>query len=89
MKVVKLDRRFRQYKQHGHVVGVRCDNWAKEGQHLEQLCRDKLGGKTWRRDNCWYSYFGKENGRGNRPYWITFRKEAHLTFVLLSARLTK
>ena len=39
--------------------------------------------------NDWYAYFGKNNGRANRPFWISFRREADLTLVLLSACLTK
>jgi len=39
-------------------------------------------------DNDWHAYFGKANGHGRRPFWITFRREADLTLVLLSAQLT-
>jgi hypothetical protein len=38
--------------------------------------------------NDWHAYFGKNNGRANRPFWISFRKESDLTFVLLFAQLT-
>ena len=89
MKVVKLDRRFRQFKQHGHVIAVRCKSWLEEGVPLEKICMAKLGGRYYMPDNDWYAYFGKDNGRDNRPYWITFRREADLSFVLLSAGLTK
>jgi hypothetical protein len=43
MKVVKLNRRFRQYKKHGHVIAVRCDSWLGEGIPLEKICDTKLG----------------------------------------------
>jgi hypothetical protein len=89
MKVVKLDNRFRQFKDHGHVIAVRCNSWHAEGIPLEEICRTKLGGRGWRPTNHWYAYFGKDNGRKNRPYWITFRRESDLTLVLLSADLTK
>jgi hypothetical protein len=89
MKVVKLDRRFRQYKQHGHVIAVRCDTWLGEGIPLEKICCAKLGDRGYMPDNDWYAYFGKNNGRANRPFWISFRRESDLTLVLLSAQLTK
>ena len=89
MKVVRLDRRFRQYKQHGHVIAVRCDSWLGEGISFEQICKAKLGGQGYMPTNDWHAYFGKNNGRANRPFWISFRREADLTLVLLSADLTK
>ena len=89
MKVVKLDRRFRQYKQHGHVIAVRCDSWLGEGTSFEQVCKAKLGSQGYMPDNDWHAYFGKANGRRFRPFWISFRREADLSFVLLSAGLTK
>ena len=89
MKVVRLDRRFRQYKQHGHVIAVRCDSWLGEGTSFEQVCKAQLGGQGYMPANDWHAYFGKNNGRANRPFWISFRREADLTLVLLSAQLTK
>jgi len=88
MKVVKLNRRFRQYKNHGHVIAVRCDSWMGEGVSLEKICDAKLGGRGYMPTNDWHAYFGKNNGRANRPFWISFRRESDLTLVLLSARLT-
>ena len=88
MKVVKLDRRFRQFKQHGHVIAVRCDSWLGEGVALEKICNAKLEGHGYMPDNDWHAYFGKDNGRANRPFWISFRRETDLTLVLLSANLT-
>ena len=39
--------------------------------------------------NDWHAYFGKNNGRANRPFWVSFRRESDLTLVLLSVNLTK
>jgi hypothetical protein len=89
MKVVKLNRRFKQYKNHGHVIAVRCKSWLEEGVPLENICCAKLGAQGYMPSNDWHSYFGKANGHGRRPFWITFRRESDLTLVLLSASLTK
>lgn len=93
MKVVKLNRRFRQFKEHGHVVALRFEGWSKQATALEKVCRDQLKGGGWSRNQDWYSYYGERNSRHDRdslrPYWITFRRESDLTLVLLSASLTK
>jgi hypothetical protein len=93
MKIVKLNRRFRQFKEHGHTVALRFEGWTKKATEVEKVCREKLKGSGWSRDQNWYSYYGERNSRYDRnigrPYWITFRNEAELTLVLLSVDLTK
>jgi hypothetical protein len=94
MKVVKLNRRFRQFKEHGHTVALRFANgYSDEIRAVEKACRARLQGGGWLRDHDWYSYYGERNSRHDRdigrPYWITFRRESDLTLVLLCADLTK
>lgn len=90
MKVVKLNRRFRQYKEAGHTVALRFNNWNKKAQAVETICKDRLGSNGWSRQGQWCGYFGAASGRNEfRPYWITFRDERDLTLVLLSADLTQ
>jgi hypothetical protein len=88
MKIVKLNRRFRQFREHGHTIALRFTDWA-EAMPYEKITQTRLdvGGG---RHESWYSYFGnRSNLYVLRPYWITFRNEADLTLVLLSADLTK
>jgi hypothetical protein len=88
MKVVKLNRRFRQFKECGHTIALRFTDWA-EAMPYEKIIQARLG-VSWQRHDSWYSYFGNRSSRNDfRPYWITFRNEAELTLVLLSADLTK
>lgn len=90
MKIVKLNRRFRQFKEHGHTVALRFpDGSSKKIRAIEKTCREKLSGGGWLREHTWYSYYGKAPSIGARPYWITFRNESDLTLVLLSVDLTK
>ena len=91
MKVVKLNRRFRMFKEHGHTVALRFCAWNDQARSYEKVCRKKLGRDGgWPINSQWYTYFGDRNGRNtSRPYWITFRNESDLTLVLLSANLTK
>ena len=89
MKVVKLNRRFRQFKEHGHTVGLRFFSWT-EAAPYETATKKKLGDDGWQRNNIWYSYFGNRRPpASNRPYWITFRNESDATLVVLSTSLTK
>jgi hypothetical protein len=91
MKVVKLNRRFRQFKEHGHTVALRFSNgYSDKIRAVEKACRARLQGGGWLRDHDWYSYYGERNSHRDigRPYWISFRRESDLTLVLLSADLT-
>ena len=91
MKVVKLNRRFRQYKEYGHTVALRfAHGFDPNARAVEKVCQDRLGGHGYIRDHNWYSYYGDRPRRGDVcPYWITFRNEADATLVLLCADLTK
>ena len=90
MKIVKLNRRFKQYKEHGHKVALRFPNgYTKDAGQIEKICRNRLSGHGWLPEHDWFHYYGASSGRyAVRPYWITFRNEADLTLVLLSANLT-
>jgi len=88
MKVVKLNRRFRQFREHGHTIALKFTDW-NEAMPYEKITQARLG-VSWQRHDPWYSYFGnRSNLYILRPYWITFRNEADATLVLLSADLTK
>jgi hypothetical protein len=90
MKVVKLNRRFNQFREHGHTVALRFDHWSAKVSAVERLVEQRIGGKSWNRSGDWSSYFGASNGHSDRkPFWITFRRESDLTLVLLSMNLTK
>ena len=93
MKVVKLNRRFKQFKEHGHVVAMRFDQHCVAAMAYERAAKQKLGGFGHDRTSNWCSYFGSKSSNRSlhyqpRTYWITFRNEADLTLVLLSADLT-
>lgn len=90
MKIVKLNRRFKQFKENGHTVALRFNGWSIKASEVERVCSHRLGGGSWNRQGQWCSYFGERNGRNDvRPYWITFRNESDLTLVLLSVDLTQ
>lgn len=83
MKIVKLNRRFRQFKEQGHVVALKFPNgYDARIREIEKTCREKIG-SGWYREHDWYSYYGKSKNGMARDYWITFRRESDLTLVLL------
>jgi hypothetical protein len=91
MKVVKLNRRFKQFKENGHTIALRFESYRPDTiSKYEKVCRARLRGHGYDRGADWCSYFGHAPDRNSsRPYWITFRRETDLTLVLLSADLTK
>ena len=90
MKVVKLNRRFKKFKEDGHTVALRFNKYSPATvRNIEDVCRLKLGFQ-YSFNSIWSGYFGCKNGRNSsRPYWISFRNEADLTLVLLSVDLTQ
>jgi hypothetical protein len=97
MKVVKLNRRFRQFRDYGHTMALRFEHGhTKDASEIVKVCRARLNGQGWLREHDWYAYYGEtprpDPNRGLRPcrpYWITFRRESDLTLVLLSVNLTQ
>jgi len=90
MKEVKLNRRFKQFKEHGHTIAFRFEGFGLHARAIERICNQRLLGSGWSRNNTWYSYYGERlNCNEVRPYWITFRNETDATLVLLCADLTK
>ena len=85
MKVVKLNRRFKVYKERGHEVAVKFDGYGGKASELEKVCRDRLGENyIWNPEGTWHGWFGKKRHVYNSaPYFISFRKESDLTFVLM------
>jgi len=92
MKVIKLDRRYKPHKEAGYEAGLRFEGWwdyKDKIAEIERNCQSRLG-KGWLvRDSDWVSYFGKRRNGESAPYYIMFRRESDMTFVLLCADLTK
>jgi hypothetical protein len=85
MKIVKLNRRFKQFKEAGHTVALRFDHWTPEAHHAETICRSIWAHGGYNIYAEWYSYFGSatKSSNGFRPFWITFKHESDMTMVLL------
>ena len=89
MKVIKLNRRYKVYKEHGYEAGLRFDSWGNKARVIEKTCRERLETSGyWPTNSIWHGYFGQRNVNGPTPYFIMFQKESDLSFVLLCADLT-
>jgi len=82
MKVIKLDKRYRAFKQHGHTVGLRFEIFSSECSKIENHLYDLTGDWGWRMQS-WTSFFLKKPQYGVSPYLITIKDESLLTAILL------
>ena len=87
MKIIKLNRRYKAFKEEGHTVGLRFDSWCNEAGPYEKYLT-KLYGSQYAYNNIqWRCGFGSRSGRNNpRPYFITLRDEKVLTAMLLAVQ---
>ena len=88
MKVVKITRQWKQWNS-GHRVALRFQTYNDQARAAEKIARETLETGGWDRHGDYYSWFGARCGRDSyRPYFISFRDEKMLAFVLLRADLT-
>ena len=85
MKVTKLNRRYKVFKEHSHEVAVKFGSYNSKASALERVCRNRLGDNVmWNKNGTWYGWFGKKRSdMHHTPYFISFRKESDLTFALM------
>jgi len=92
MKVIKLDRRYKPHKEAGYEAGLRFEGWWNEKDkinQIESICKSRLTSGWSALNSDWLGYFGKRRYSESAPYYIMFRRESDMTFVLLCADLTK
>ena len=90
MKIVKLNRRYKVFREYGHTVALRFTEFNRNAIEIEKVCKSKFNTSSWNTQGLWHGRFGhRPDIYSSRPYWISFRNEADLTLVLLSADLTK
>jgi len=92
MKVIKLDRRYRPHKEAGYEAGLRFEGWWDDKDkisQIERICQARLGTSWSVRNSDWVGYFGTRGRNVETPYYIMFRRQSDMTFVLLCADLTK
>jgi hypothetical protein len=91
MKLVKLNRRHKAFKEYGHQWAFRWNSYdTKTCPRVEGIMQD-LHGSQWRwnknESRIWQANFGHvTRGNSYRPYWISFTDEADATVVLLQVQ---
>jgi hypothetical protein len=92
MKVIKLDRRYKPHKEAGYQSGLRFAGYWDEKEkifQIERICQARLTSGWSAQNSDWLAYFGKRRYSESAPYYIMFRRESDMTFVLMCADLTK
>jgi hypothetical protein len=87
MRLVKLNRTHKAYKEHHHKWAFRFDSYdSKECSKIERILYGMHGSQYgyYNHDPIWRAGFGS-HARGNsyRTYWISFTNESDATIVLL------
>lgn len=87
MKVIKLSKRFKLYKE-GYTHALRFIKWDGAVVYpIEKKMADMLGTQySWRQPTIWRGTFGSnvDSKTGYKPYYIAVRNESHLTMALLA-----
>lgn len=89
MKLIKLNRRHKAFKENGHRWAFRWDSYdPKTCYQVERILNDMHGSQYYwnsRDQPTWKANFGHavKGNHGYRPYWISFTDEADATVVLL------
>jgi len=87
MKIIKLNRRYKAFKDQGHTVGLRFDSWSAEAGPYEKYLTKLYGSQYAYNNNEWCGTFGSRPSRNEpRPYFITMRDEKVLTAMLLAVQ---
>lgn len=84
IKVIKLNRRYKLYKEHGMEHAIRFNSWDKKVGEVESFMRKNYGSEwVWGNNSRtqWKTHWGKPTGNNPRPYFIGVRDEEML-FVL-------
>lgn len=94
MKLVKLNRRYKAFKDYGHIYALRFPEWDRKADKVEKMFSDAYGSQySWTPGGNsnfrnWRSCFGnKHPQRGIRPYWISFKDESMATLVILKMEM--
>ena len=77
VKVIKLNRRFKLYKEYGFTHAIRFSSWAINTGKVEQFFRERYGSEyAWNnRPYMWKTHWGKPGKNTPRPYMIGVRDE--------------
>ena len=88
MKLVKLNRRYKAFKEYGHNWAFRFNSYdPKIIGPIERIFQDMHGSQYlyWNKPHAWKACFGSPTKNGSRPYWVSFVNEQDASIVLLKS----
>ncbi len=85
MKLIKLNRRYTAFKEHGHKWAFRWDTYdGVVCAQVERIFQNLHGSQYNFKTGPWRSNFGYwSKNRTAKPFWITFTDEQDASLVLL------
>ena len=86
VKVIRLNRRFKLYKEHGMEHAIRFSSWDPKISKIESFMREHFGSEYgWGHNSQtqWKTHWGKPSSNNPRPYFIGVRDEE----MIFTARL--
>ena len=84
IKVIKLNGRYKLYKEYGMKHAIRFNSWDQHAGRVESFMRKNFGSEwTWGNNyqTQWKTHWSKPTGNNPRPFFIGVRDEEML-FVL-------
>lgn len=77
VKVVKLNGRYKLYKEHRFTHAIRFSSWSSQAGKVEQFLRERYGSEySWnQKPYMWRTHWGTSKTNGPRPYFIGVRDE--------------
>ena len=86
-KVIKLDKRYKNYHIYGHTIGLKFINgYPKKARDIENFLYKSYGDRYVRYPK-WDSYIGTKYSYDHRcrPYYVTLKDESMLMMLILGA----
>jgi hypothetical protein len=85
MKIVKLNGRYKLYKEHRFTHAIRFSSWSTEAGKVEQFLRERYGNEySWNGRHTWKTHWGKSANGTSRPYFIGVKDEEMIFMAKLA-----
>jgi hypothetical protein len=76
IKVIKLNGRYKLYKDYQMSHAIRFGSWSTEAGKVESFLRERYGSEyNWNRQHVWKTHWGKSASHEPRPFYIGVRDE--------------
>lgn len=86
-KVIKLNGRYKLYKENGCTHAIRFSSWSTQAGRVEEFLRERYGSEySWnQKPYMWKTHWGKTNSSdGYRPYYIGVKDEEMIFLAQLT-----